>query len=161
MSSDEDHPPAAALGHARRVVLGEPDGRKHVRLEDAAPAFVVDLEDGQRDEGADVVAEDVDVGQFRDQPGGAVGGDAPRAQPRGSLAHIPATIATVDDYLGARGEERARDGLTDARGGPGYQGRAAAKVNVHGEMPFGQRVVCAPPVRALGGIETSTSVHIL
>ena len=137
--------PQPALGHRRSITAGEAHAAQHIDFEQAQPVAVRDLEERLALVDAEVVDQDVDVGdarehRFRPRGGGAIRSDAIRlgvadrvAQPRERC---------IDRGLGAAGErdprtlcgQAMRDGIADATGRAGDQCVAILQLQIHGHF---------------------------
>jgi hypothetical protein len=135
-------PAPAAVAHPGQVVAREPDAGQHVDLPVALPRGVVDLQHRDRAEDAEVVDEDVDVGERGEQllralGGGDVGGDARDARAGELAAQLlhhavhARPVAPVDDGVRAAAREPRHDRAPDALGRSADEGRAAAEVDLH------------------------------
>jgi hypothetical protein len=143
----EHHPAPPALAHARQIPARETDAGEHVDLPVAPPRVVVDLEHGLRLEDAEVVDEDVDVGErgrHRLGPRGGrdVGGDAvdPRVRPGGAeLVDDPADAilaAAVDRRRSARLGEARRDHPPDALRRPADERGPSGEIDLHASAVY-------------------------
>ncbi len=86
LAGDEQHAAPAGLGHARRIVAREPHAAQHIDLEQAQPVGVGNLECRLALVDAEVVDQDVDLGQLRRTP-------PPRPSAVAQSAAMPVTRA--------------------------------------------------------------------
>lgn len=160
VTGDLDRAAPAALGHARQVATDKPHGRKHIHVEVGAPLLVGDLHRRNRPEDAEVVHQDVDVGQLTQQLGSSllrrdVGGntqDVELAQFGDGLIDA-GRRTTVDGDAGTATCKLLGDGQPDALR------RARDECGLSGQFDVHKAVL--PPIRANYSRLRSSRLRIL
>ena len=142
--SDEEDAAPVAIDHAGEIVAGEARAAHHIHLEDMMPVGVADVGEVLRFVDAQIVDEDVGVGDGGDQGGGAlrrggIGEDGidRAADLRGGGVQLGLAAAGDGDGNALLGQAPG-DGETDAGGRSGDDGALAHELQIHGKFPFKQ-----------------------
>ena len=144
---DEEDASPFALRHRARIVTRESNARKHVDLEVAQPLGVRDIEERHAGIDAEVIDEDVDLGDAREHGLRAFGARAVRSDTlRDNLRQVLAQAPEggVDRGLRAPGDRDVRafsgkpscNRIADASGRAGDQRLSSFESKVHGCTPL-------------------------
>jgi len=146
---EHDAAPVLRIEHALQIVPRQPHPAHDVDFEHFGPVVILDIEEGFGLVDAEIVDQNVDLGELRHQSGAAFGVaeiEHRRMRPGGRYSLFDLRdglgdrggFAAVDDDFRAHVRQPGDGGEPDAAGRAGDQRALSGEVDVHSIIPFGR-----------------------